>query len=378
MPPKRQQSPEVPENSSQNQQNKQKKTKASSQNLPLNSILSKLDTLMDQNDSLKSSVQQMEKNVYECKETIKKSIDEIKEEFRNNLSEHGNRIQSLESNVSTLERDVKWMKQERERIYYTMNKLNLILINLREVPNETQNQLLDRVNETISNTHPSIIPDIKNAYRIGKVKFDSSRPVKVVFRNIESRDACFQSRRNLEKPIVLNEDLAFETRKDHSALLKMRSDALACNPDESVSLQLFKKQIVIGNRLIKVMQGEVSEERLNATQARQIHQRQPPPRRNNQATDYPASTTHHSTRGYVNFEGSVSSHSSPIQLGQHRLAASSYPGSSSSIQKPSASSSFNPPKPTQASSTDNASANFLGQQPTTPPFFTTSIIPWGK
>jgi len=226
---------------------------------------------LQSNISLKQSVENVEKNVADCRDTIKKSIEELKSEFQSKITDHDDRIVDLESKACNLDSDIKRINLEQERMYITINKLNLVLMNLKEPRNERPDVLLVNVKKQLELIDPEAAMAVKKSYRVGQPKTDSNRPIKIIFSHEEARDVIFYQRRSIVKPLVLCEDLPFVTRMDHKKLLKLKHDALAKSPNELVLLHIQKRQITIGNKLIRIIHGERTEEILTADQIKKLH-----------------------------------------------------------------------------------------------------------
>ncbi|CAL8140604.1 unnamed protein product [Orchesella dallaii] len=271
---KRQVSPVLSENDDNLSVPVPKKSK-NAPNLPVKAILDKLDEIQKSNNSLKTSVEKVEKNVSECRDSIKQSIEDMRAEFQNRFSDHEERFEDLESRTKGLDKDMEQIYLDQERMYIAINKLNLILLGLNDQQVEHPDQLFEKVIDELKVSHQDAVCDIKKVFRVGKFKTDQTRPVKIIFGNINARDAIYDGRKNLEKPLNLNEDLPFTVRMDHKKLLKIRYDAITENPQELVLLHLHKRQIIIGKKLIKIIHGNRTEETLTPTQ---IQQYQPPKR----------------------------------------------------------------------------------------------------
>jgi len=270
--PKRQNSPSFSDPDSENIAPAIKK-KRNVQNIPIATIIQKLDERKQNSDALKLSVEKVERNVEECRDTIKNSLEELKSEFGAKLSNHDDRIVELEAKSSSLDEGIKRINMDQEKMYITINKLNLILLSLEEPRNESPEVLMSTVRDALSVINDRAIYDIKKVYRIGKPNFDHKRPVKLIFGSLDAREAIYDGRKSLSKPLILCEDLPFVTRMDHKKLLKFRHDALKSSPKELIMLQLQKRQIIIGNKLIKIVHGEWTEETLSASQIRKMQPR---------------------------------------------------------------------------------------------------------
>jgi len=268
------------------------KKKRNIQSLPVDKIMAKLDEIQKTSVSLKQSVQQVEQNVSECRDTIKKSIDELKSEFQDKFTSHDSRITDLESRASALDSDMKKMNFDQEKMYVAINKLNLILIGLDDHPNEQSDQLYDNVIGKLRAINSDASYEVKKVFRIGRPMQNTNRPIKIIMRNSDARDALFDGRKTLPKPLFLCEDLPYSMRSDQKQLLKMKHDALAQNPKQLVMLHLHKRQIIIGNKQTRIVHGQRYDETLSPAQLRNMQPRQPEKRLNpgiNDSNPHPVS-----------------------------------------------------------------------------------------
>ncbi|CAL8111031.1 unnamed protein product [Orchesella dallaii] len=215
----------------------------------------------------------------------------MRTEFQNRFSDHEERFEDLESRTKGLDKDMKQIYLDQERMYIAINKLNLILLGLSDQHGEHPDQLFEKVRDELKVSHQDAVCDIKKVFRVGKFKTDQTRPVKIIFGDINARDAIYDGRKNLEKPLNLNEDLPFTVRMDHKKLLKIRYDAITGNPQELVLLHLHKRQIIIGKTLIKIIHGNRTEETLTPAQIQQYQ----PPKRDRIRTENPEGQRPHET-----------------------------------------------------------------------------------
>jgi len=159
------------------------------------------------------------------------------------ITYHDESLNDIQSNVHSLHDTNLQIRQE-------LNKLNLVLFGLPELPDESPESLLNSVIETIKPLSEKNIP-IDVAYRIGKkIANSSSRPVKIRFLTLSDRDCVLKRKLSLPDGISVKEDLPFEVRKAHAILLKKKSEAIASGvPDEEISINFSSKKIKIRDEI---------------------------------------------------------------------------------------------------------------------------------
>jgi archaellum component FlaC len=135
------------------------------------------------------------------------------------------RIKELESEVQTLKSTVQKVSNENELLWRELYKVNLVFCGVPERPNESSEELSNKVSKVIHDTVGKNF-HFDTAHRIGKSVNQYPRPIKVRFMSIFERNEVYTKRFNVSRPTFINEDLPLTTRKTHSEMRKKRKELL--------------------------------------------------------------------------------------------------------------------------------------------------------
>jgi hypothetical protein len=120
-------------------------------------------------------------------------------------------------------------------MYAEINKINLILSGLKDSATELQQPLTSELERILRNITTANIK-IDCAYRLGKYQPDRIRPIKIRFCKMSDRNLVWSSKKNLEGPLYLNDDLSPGTRHIHGLLRKKRNEIQLANPSDTVRI----------------------------------------------------------------------------------------------------------------------------------------------
>lgn len=152
---------------------------------------------------------------------LKSLLKEQTADLKSTISEQDKKLVNLEEKVITLSNKVDKLSTENEFLHKEINKINLVLCGVGDPgTQENPDQLYGVVHEILSKLNQQEIT-FDTVTRVGAFAPDKCRPVKIRFLSMTQRDLSFNNRKNLQKPLYLNEDLPTGTRKAQHILTEI-------------------------------------------------------------------------------------------------------------------------------------------------------------
>jgi len=213
----------------------------------ISDLVDSVKTLIDQNKGTQETLVQVQTQLAEVAESadqIKKSLNDLKEEFTAKLSDHDNRLSFLEGDITSIHQQLNSNSKANDSLYLEVNKLNLILSGIEEIPHETTDDLLECVKDLLQRAvgHPVAVD---HAYRIG---LGTRRKIKLRMLTLTERNAVFKASKNLPASVFINEDLPPYTRQAHGKLRAKLKEMKTNSPEE---VKVDWKKLTIENLTAK-------------------------------------------------------------------------------------------------------------------------------
>jgi hypothetical protein len=233
-----------------------RKKEPSTKNM-LTNIMDSITGVSTKVDSLVSRVKEVEEKlgaVITKSDEINQSLLNLKTDFEIKIQNQDSRLGSLEAQVKSIANTSSSIDSCKDTMCAEINKINLILSGLKDSATELQQPLTSEF-ERILQFITSANIKIDCAYRLGKYQTSHNRPIKIRFCKMSDRNLVWNCKKNLEKPLYLNEDLSPGTRQIHGLLRRKRNELLQSNPSDPVQIDWKKLTVSAANHTHTLQHG---------------------------------------------------------------------------------------------------------------------------
>lgn len=157
---------------------------------------------------------------------LDKSILLCEKKLDKKLEKQDSRIDSVEQSLHSMQEQVSQLKKERDLLLMKINEKNIVIHGYEDSENACDDELSDQIEKFISKiTKSSVVID--DAYRMGRFKSDSCRPVCVKLLSLKDKRKIMKCRddfKKLDPPIKVSSDLPTAIRFAHKILFEKRAN----------------------------------------------------------------------------------------------------------------------------------------------------------
>ncbi|CAL8098035.1 unnamed protein product [Orchesella dallaii] len=143
--------------------------------------------------------------------------------FNAKWKQHNRIEKELMETVTQNSKYIEQLNQENEELPSRIFKTKLVVSGLHDFENEAPGRLKSKICILLQNwTGKQIIPD--TVFRIGSIKENFKRPIKIRFAYHTNWNEVLQKRENLPKEISIKPDLPFSIRSDYGILRRKKDE----------------------------------------------------------------------------------------------------------------------------------------------------------
>jgi len=210
-------------------------------------------------ESIANSIALLTKEVKESNRKIKKTHDIVEKltedvvALKKRVDQNDEKFVQVEDKVSNVESHLQNLHSANLAMQLKLNELNLILFGLPEESDETEFSLIEKLTECLAPlSEQKIVPE--TAKRLGLIKPDSPRPIKMRFSTLTQRNIVFDRQSSLSNDkLTIKKDVPFELRRDYAILMKKKQDAINDGvAEEDIAIDFRAKRMKIGSDEIQI------------------------------------------------------------------------------------------------------------------------------